>query len=192
MEPLKDYLNNMLVVESNRPKKDLENAHSDRLAQILNYKDLCGNSWVLQNFVNEFFFMNDIAIVSPQITREDEGIDILIQDSFYAIIFENKVNHARDRHHQIARYIDTLVNRGRNLKEIYVVYLQQNRLDKPQKQTFGQYLTNDDVMDNFYLIPCRPELLEWLEMIQKANVITDGKVSKAIKEEIKWLEKDKK
>lgn len=187
MEGLKDYLNNKLVVESNRPKKDYENAHSDRLEKILNYKDSRGNAWALQNFVEEFFFMNDIAIVDPQITREDENIDILVTDSFYSIIFENKVNHARDQHHQIARYVDTIRKRGYHLEDIYVVYLQEDRSDKPEKQTFGAYFNDDTLMDNFYLIPCRPNLLDWLEIIQSCNVITDKDVLKALNDEIKYL-----
>lgn len=188
MEDLKDYLNKTkLVAESNRPKKDYENAHSDRLAKILSHKDSLGKFQVLQLFVNEFFFMKDVTIYSPQITRGDENIDILVTDSFYSIIFENKVNYARDQHHQIVRYVDTIRKRGYRLEDIYVVYLQEDRSDQPEKQTFGAYFNDDTLMDNFYLIPCRPNLLDWLEIIQSSNVIADKDVQKALNDEIKYL-----
>lgn len=109
----------------------VENSHTNILMRILQYKNKYGYV-LLEDFISLADF--DICIADREVMFRTEyqgevnsqgRIDGLIwQKDNFAIIVENKINHAGNQKGQIARYVETVVNDGIAEKDrIFVVFL---------------------------------------------------------------------
>lgn len=139
-----------------------ENAHSRIFAELLKqnslnkyeiFKSLCD----YLHSINSNF---DRKPIKPKITSEKDRIDLLILDTDYAIIIENKIHGATDRPEQLARYIDKVKSQGFKEEQIWIIYLTRYG-DEPENQSWGNY--KDDFIERFFKISFRNDILPWLE-----------------------------
>ncbi|MBC6410473.1 MAG: PD-(D/E)XK nuclease family protein [Ekhidna sp.] len=113
-----------------------ENAHSRILAKILAYKR-DDNYPFLQSFLDRIEV--DREITTPEITVEKYRIDILICDTDFALIIENKVNYAADQPGQLKKYYDTVTKNYHHKREqIFLLYLTRWGRRKPSDDTLPQ------------------------------------------------------
>lgn len=98
---------------------------------------------------------------------QPEYIDLLIEmdckDEKYAIIIENKINWAKDQLKQLQRYVESVIQRGFDVKQIYVFYL---------PLTLGKNPNPDDVDTirrklgvNYKKITFETHIQNWLESV---------------------------
>ncbi len=139
-----------------------ENAHSRILAELLKQNNY--NKYeILESFCNFLHTINpnfDKKPINPRITSEKERIDLLILDTDFAIIFENKIHGATDQPEQLARYIDKVKSQGIKENQIWVVYLTRYGYD-PEEQSWRNY--KSDFTERFFKISFREHILQWLE-----------------------------
>lgn len=100
------------------------------LGSILAYRNV-GDPVVVRSFLAEF--LADAAgfavdrVRNPRVTIEkDHHIDVLIRDSGYAVIVENKLKNAVYQRNQLGRYIRAMTDKGYCEKDIYIVLLPQH------------------------------------------------------------------
>jgi len=138
-----------------------ENAHSKILGKLLRYKEQ-------RKFVNLISLFDavelDLKPVNPQITIETGRIDIAIFDDEYAIIIENKIHYAPDQDKQIARYVNKVKREGYGIEQIYVFYLTQWGLKKPDEKSLPTNLKKE-LGKRYFEINFRHDMLPWLENI---------------------------
>lgn len=96
------------------------------LKTILNYKQ--NEEFILfKNFAQTFLYSLGFKgewISKPKIKAEKVGrIDISIIDEKYAIIFESKLKKADFQRNQLARYINTITQKGIKADNIYIVLI---------------------------------------------------------------------
>jgi hypothetical protein len=97
-----------------------ENFHSDIFSVLLNpLPDSSDEVNVLHRFISFLKTKHGVCInpdeyTSPDITREEGRIDVLIKDrkSMKALIIENKINGAVDMSRQVVRYLDDVTEQG--------------------------------------------------------------------------------
>lgn len=150
-----------------------ENAHSRILYKLLNYKNESGSYEILQSFISfvkkkyhkdeeKIKYLNNITIVHPEITQEDQRIDLwAIEKQKYALIFENKVYGAIDREAQLYRYIEKTRKRGFKDDMIFIFYLPQTKDGEPSEQTWAN--EKDKFVNRYFKIPFKEDILPWLE-----------------------------
>ena len=133
----------------------VENSHTNILMRVLQYKNRYGYV-----FLEDFFSLAgfDIHIADDEVMFSTEyqsktsviqgRIDGLIwQKNHFAIIIENKINHAGNQQRQIARYVETVVSDGIASKDnIYVVFLTRDGIEVPDNDS-QQYLKNCGVCE---------------------------------------------
>ena len=130
-----------------------ENAHSRILEKLLKQKTHDGKFEILESFISYLKekggrHFSKIQIKNPEITQEKERIDLWIRDNkSYAIIIENKVNHAPDKGKQIERYINKTISYGFVEKNIFVLYLPPTYEKEPEPQSWGIYYLSDIYYD---------------------------------------------
>lgn len=139
-----------------------ENAHSRIFAELLKQNNL--NKYdILESFYNYLRAINpnfDKRPNKPRITSEKDRIDLLILDTDYAIIIENKIHGAIDQPEQLARYIDKVKSQGIKENHIWVIYLTRYG-DEPENQSWRNY--KDDFTERFLKFSFRSDILPWLE-----------------------------
>lgn len=140
-----------------------ENAHSLFLVRLFQFTPTLLDfiQFINNKYSGKFAF--DISdIKKPKITAEQLRIDALIlENSKYAIIFENKIHGAGDQEHQIGRYIDKCKLLGINQTQIYILYLTREG-EVPSTQTWGKY-NPDDFTDRFLALSYKKDILSWIE-----------------------------
>lgn len=139
-----------------------ENAHSRIFAELLKQNSLDRYD-ILENFYNYLQTINskfDKIPIKPKITSEKDRIDLLILDTDYAIIIENKIHGATDQSEQLARYIDNVRNKGFKENQIWVIYLTKYG-NEPENQSWRNY--KDTFTERFLKISFRKDILPWLE-----------------------------
>ena len=150
---------------------DEVNLHSNFIASLLDPNgDHYKNDLFLKLFL-EMCGIDDFSIDTSRATvfKEFKHIDIYISDGKKHIILENKV-YAKDQPTQIARYIDTIQNKGVEDEDIYVLYLHPDR-ELPKENSLGGYKLNQDNTKlekdgssiNFKVISYSKEILEWID-----------------------------
>ena len=150
---------------------DEVNLHSNFIASLLDPNgDHYKNDLFLKLFL-EMCGIDDFSIDTSTATvfKEFKHIDIYISDGKKHIILENKV-YAKDQPTQIARYIDTIQNKGVEDEDIYVLYLHPDR-ELPKENSLGGYKLNQDNTKlekdgssiNFKVISYSKEILEWID-----------------------------
>ncbi len=164
-----------------------ENAHSQILRMLLQYKN-DGSFPIYSSFLallsNRCDDISKLKTISPQITNEEERIDVLIKEYShscpYAIIIENKVCDAIDQHNQIQRYIDIIKDRFPS-ERIFVVYLTKDgekrvsddSLTAKAKKMLG---VSESSMGRFIPLDYKNHILPWLENIVLPNLTIKEKI----------------
>ena len=93
-----------------------ENGHSRILAKLLQYRAADGIYVFLESLLHyinakkKTNFPN--KVVKPDITQEEERIDLWVRDKDFALIFENKACGAFDQDTQLFRYIKRSEDHG--------------------------------------------------------------------------------
>ena len=161
---------------------DEVNLHSNFIASLL---DPNGDHYKSDLFLKLFLEtcgIDDFGIDTSRATvfKEFKHIDIYISDGKKHIILENKV-YAKDQPTQIARYIDTIQNKGAEKKDvededICVLYLHPDG-KLPDDQSFGDYhakLLGENPSIKFKVISYSKEILEWIDKCKnEVSNITD-------------------
>lgn len=143
-----------------------ENAHSRILTKLLQYESESGKYDFLESLLTYIVAKRDctsfgrIKIEKPQITHEKCRIDLWVRDKEYAIIFENKVYNARDREHQLSKYINQTKQYNYREEQIFVVYL-SSWGQEPDKQSWGKY--KNAFSGRYVNLSFRDDIIEWLK-----------------------------
>lgn len=114
----------------------VENSHTNILMKILAYKNRYGYVF-LKDFCESFFPALSVTnFEGVQFRREENRIDGLIykKDEF-AIIIENKVNHAKNQGNQLETYIQKIAQRNSYF----------NNAQNPYSNIWVMYLTRDGI-----------------------------------------------
>ena len=162
---------------------DEVNLHSNFIASLL---DPNGDHYKGDLFLKLFLEMcgiDDFSIDTSRATvfKEFKHIDIYISDGKKHIILENKV-YAKDQPTQIARYIETIQNKGAEEcdrvkdEDICVLYLHPDG-KLPDNQSFGEYhakLLGENPSIEFKVISYGNEILKWIDRCKnEVSNITD-------------------
>ena len=167
---------------------DEVNLHSNFIASLL---DPNGDHYKSDLFLKLFLEtcgIDDFDIDTSRATvfKEFKHIDIYISDGKKHIILENKV-YAKDQPTQIARYIETIQNKGAEEcdrvkdEDICVLYLHPDG-KLPKEDSLGGYKLNQDntklekdgSIINFKVISYGKEILEWIDKCKnEVSNITD-------------------
>ncbi|TXJ44111.1 hypothetical protein EPJ70_07695 [Brachyspira aalborgi] len=107
-----------------------ENFHSDIIAQLLR------NEIILKNFL-DFIGVDKSKYENYEVEREESKIDILIKTEKNCIIFENKLNWAKDMPEQLFRYYNECKN-NKKLEVDKIVYLSPNSWKQPEEQSIKE------------------------------------------------------
>lgn len=141
----------------------VENSHTNILMRLLQYNNQYGYVF-LKSFTEMAGF--DIQLSKAKEVRfereyvgntnnmkHDKGrIDgIIYQKDEFAIIIENKINHADNQDEQIARYIEKVIRDGIVTREkIYVVFLTRDGVEKPDNVSVGKMQECSIISDGNY------------------------------------------
>ena len=162
---------------------DEVNLHSNFIASLL---DPNGDHYKGDLFLKLFLEtcgIDDFSIDTSTATvfKEFKHIDIYISDGKKHIILENKV-YAKDQPTQIARYIETIQNKGAEEcdrvkdEDICVLYLHPDG-KLPDNQSFGEYhakLLGENPSIEFKVISYGNEILKWIDRCKnEVSNITD-------------------
>ena len=162
---------------------DEVNLHSNFIASLL---DPNGDHYKGDLFLKLFLEtcgIDDFSIDTSRATvfKEFKHIDIYISDGKKHIILENKV-YAKDQPTQIARYIETIQNKGAEEcdrvkdEDICVLYLHPDG-KLPDNQSFGEYhakLLGENPSIEFKVISYGNEILKWIDRCKnEVSNITD-------------------
>ncbi len=147
-----------------------ENGHSRILSKLLQYKADNHHYELLESLIN---YLNDVTrsnifekinVKNPLITQDKERIDLWVREAnHYAIIFENKIYNAADQEAQLSRYINKTKAQNFNEDQIYVIYLSQNGVEEPAKQSWGEYYESDIFKKRYMNASFRHHILPWLK-----------------------------
>lgn len=182
----------------------VENSHTNILMKILQYKNRYQNKYCFLesffNFLNIPILINksDVAFRREKYSKGGEKngrIDGLIyQIDNFALIIENKVNHAGPTEKQIETYIKG-IKKEYNFEpdKIWIIYLTENGIDKPQKKDVdflikngfcSEESKNDDYSDiqgeRYFAVNYRDDILPWLKneiqptVMQREQVLNTG------------------
>jgi len=136
-----------------------ENSHSKIVGRILQYQE--NNEFIyLANFLDRINL--NLEVQNPIISIEKDRIDISILDDKYAIIIENKIHYAVDQDKQIEGYVNKILEKGKNLNQIYVLYLTRWGEKTPSKDSLSEELKMK-LGERYKEISFRYEILPWLE-----------------------------
>ncbi len=182
------HVNLLDIVEPN------ENDHSRILGQLLK-QNKNGVYEILDSFL-EYCLNNrtDKRLKSqkPRITCGAKMIDLLIVDSGFAIIIENKIYDAVDGKAQIAHYINQVKSDLQcDFKDIYVIYLTRDDSKEVSKQSWILKDTDysDEFSERYFPLTYRTDILPWLQEAVLPNVrLMDVFLKSAIEQYIDCLE----
>ena len=124
----------------------VENSHTNMLMRLLEYRNKYGYVF-LEDFISMAGFdiklkEGDIYFKRESPTESESGknngrIDgFIYQKDNFAIIIENKINHAGNQHRQIEKYIKYI--QGKNIangEQIFVVFLTRDGVENPDKDS---------------------------------------------------------
>lgn len=176
----------------------VENSHTNILMRILQYRNRYGYAF-LEDFISLAGFDISIAAEEVMFCTEYQGktvgqgrIDGLIwQKDNFAIIIENKINHAENQERQIERYVETVQNDGIVSKDnIFVVFLTRDGIEVPDEVS-QRYLEKNGMCDNiggeevsgprFFACSYSEHIYNWLKdaiqpMITQKDVVMNAGV----------------
>lgn len=169
-----------------------ENGHSRILTKLLQYKSESGKYEFLESLLayivanRDCIDFGNIKIEKPQITQEKCRIDMWVRDKDYAIIFENKVYNARDREHQLSKYINRTKQCNYREEQIFVVYL-SSWGQEPEEQSWNKY--KDAFTSRYVNLSFRDDIVNWLKEYVIPNIRDkDFYLNSAVLQYIDYLE----
>lgn len=169
-----------------------ENGHSRILTKLLQYKSESGKYEFLESLLayivanHDCIDFGNIKIEKPQITQEKCRIDMWVRDKDYAIIFENKVYNARDREHQLSKYINRTKQCNYREEQIFVVYL-SSWGQEPEEQSWNKY--KDAFTSRYVNLSFRDDIVNWLKEYVIPNIRDkDFYLNSAVLQYIDYLE----
>ena len=169
-----------------------ENGHSRILTKLLQYKSESGKYEFLESLLayivanRDCIDFGNIKIEKPQITQEKCRIDMWVRDKDYAIIFENKVYNARDREHQLSKYINRTKQCNYREEQIFVVYL-SSWGQEPEEQSWNKY--KDAFTSRYVNLSFRDDIINWLKEYVIPNIRDkDFYLNSAVLQYIDYLE----
>lgn len=174
-----------------------ENAHSRIFEKLLRYQDAATKKYeILENFltfiIEKYRIKEDfrkIIIQKPFINQELRRIDLWIRDTDYTIIFENKIQWAKDQLSQLERYINTAKQNNYEDEQIYVLYLAPTYEKEPEKQSWGVYYDKDIYKKRYLNLSFKDDIIPWLKENLLSNIQTNNiYLTSAIEQYIDHLE----
>jgi hypothetical protein len=160
----------------------VENSHTNMLMRLLEYRNRYGYVF-LEDFISMAGF--DIKIEkgdvyfkreSPTVSEAGKNgrIDgFIYQKTNFAIIIENKINHAGNQEQQIERYIDDIIKKQIVPDNcIYVVFLTRDGVESPDKDSIRKMKDmgicdegDDEQITGPRYFPCSysQHILNWLK-----------------------------
>ena len=187
----------------------VENSHTNLLMKLLQYKNQYGYI-----FLDSFFrFLEMPLSIEPEKDiifdkeRHLEGnqkngrIDgFIYQENNFALIIENKVNHANPTKDQIKTYIEGLqradditdIDREKGVDKIWIIYLTEDGRDKPDNESIkkmydcGILSENNDAESEeisgprYFAVNYQDHILPWLKneiqpiVMQREHVLNTG------------------
>ena len=151
-----------------------ENGHSRILSKLLQYRSESGQYIYLEsllNYVNTHKSVNFPTRVhpNPNITQEEERVDLWVRDKDFALIFENKACGAYDQDTQLFRYIQRTKNHGYLDNQIYVIYLPPTNDSAPSDYSWNGL--ESEFAERFVQLSFRDDIVEWMqnEVIPQIN-----------------------
>lgn len=159
----------------------VENSHTNLLMRLLQYRNKYGYVF-LEDFISLAGFNisienKDVLFKTEYPVGSDSGkkgrIDgIIYQNGNFAIIIENKINHAGNQDKQIKRYIDNILKYGIVDKDhIFVVFLTRDGVETPDEESLSYMQglgicdsVKDDIISGPRYFPCSysQHILDWL------------------------------
>jgi hypothetical protein len=170
-----------------------ENAHSRIFAELIKQNneskfDVLESFFQYLNKINPNF---NLVSQKPSITSEKDRIDLMILDTNYALIIENKIHNAADQTGQLARYINKVKEKYSKENQIYVLYLTRDG-GKPmpeQSWVFGGISYKEGFVNRFIPISFRDNILPWLkDYVLPDCRIKDVYLKSTIEQYIDYLE----
>jgi len=149
-----------------------ENSHSKILQKLLQYYSTKSGKYdILENLIefirDKYSDKNDfkkISISNPIITQELQRIDLWVRDfGNYAIIIENKVKNAVDQERQIQRYIESSIQAGFRVDQIFVLYLPPTYQKAPGEYSWGSFYESEIQNERFLNLSFKDDILPWLK-----------------------------
>ena len=176
----------------------VENSHTNMLMRLLEYRNRYGYVF-LEDFISMAGF--DIKIEkgdvyfkreSPTVSEAGKNgrIDgFIYQKTNFAIIIENKINHAGNQEQQIERYIDDIIKKQIVPDNcIYVVFLTRDGVESPDKDSIRKMKDmgicdegDDEQITGPRYFPCSysQHILNWLKdnihpMVPQKDVVLNA------------------
>jgi hypothetical protein len=196
----------------------VENSHTNFLMRLLQYKNQHGYAFLedfiaLAEFDIQIGISSNIQFETEYFGKNENGsagrIDGLIYEKdVFAIIIENKINHAGNQKEQIKRYIETILKDQivSNDKQIFVVYLTRDGVEKPDTESItcmkNHRICDEVVIDNtnnianisgprYFACSYSANIVDWLkENIQPSVSQKDFVLNAGLIQYIDYLEKE--
>lgn len=161
----------------------VENSHTNMLMRLLEYRNRYGYVF-LEDFISMAGFdikieEGDVYFKRESPTESESGknngrIDgFIYQKDNFAIIIENKINHAGNQEQQIERYIDDIIKKQIVPDNcIYVVFLTRDGVESPDKDSIRKMKDmgicdegDDEQITGPRYFPCSysQHILNWLK-----------------------------
>lgn len=137
-----------------------ENDHSRILMMFLSYKQN-GRFIFLESFLDNANIVIDHANDSV-IAFNRDNIDVSITSGNTAVIIENKIEWAVDQPRQIERYVNTMIGKGYDINNIFVIYLTDDGRKKVSSDSISDEFKNK-LEDRFMELDYRHFILPWLK-----------------------------
>ena len=160
----------------------VENSHTNMLMRLLEYRNRYGYVF-LEDFISMAGF--DIKLKEGDVYFERESPTVseagkngridgfIYQKTNFAIIIENKINHAGNQEQQIERYIDDIIKKQIVPDNcIYVVFLTRDGVESPDKDSIRKMKDmgicdegDDEQITGPRYFPCSysQHILNWLK-----------------------------
>ena len=176
----------------------VENSHTNMLMCLLEYKNKYGYVF-LEDFISMAGFdikigEGDVCFKRESPTESEAGrngrIDgFIYQKNNFAIIIENKINHAGNQKKQIERYIDDIIEKNIvPYNRIYVVFLTRDGVENPDKDSIEKMKNmgicekdDDEQITGPRYFPCSysQHILNWLKdnihpMVPQKDVVLNA------------------
>ena len=141
-----------------------ENGHSRILAKLLEYRSNDKRYVFLESLLHYINAKKKTnfpdKVVKPDITQEEERIDLWVRDKDFALIFENKACGAFDQDTQLFRYIKRSEDHGYKDEQIYVIYLPPTESGDPSEYSWNGL--KESFEKRYVKLSFKEDIIDWL------------------------------
>lgn len=149
-----------------------ENGHSRILTKLLQYRATNGTYVFLESLLHYINAKKKTnfpdKVVKPDITQEEERIDLWVRDKDFALIFENKACGAFDQDTQLFRYIKRSEDHGYKDEQIYVIYLPPTESGDPSDYSWNGL--KESFEKRYVKLSFKEDIIAWLNADVLPNV----------------------